>query len=67
MKINDKKIPTTAIKAIGSFLLTGSMTYDEIIKWAGKFHPSLKLDYNDIATIEEMLKEKKGGDYERNG
>ena len=61
MKINDKKIPSVIFKAIGPFLLTGSMTYDEIIAWAGKFYPSLKLDYNDIAAIEEMLKEKRGG------
>ena len=60
MKVNNRKIPAAAIKAIGSFLLTGSMTYDEIIKWAGKFYPQLKLTYEDIAAIEEMLKEKKG-------
>ena len=58
MKINNRKIPTSVIRAIGLFLLTGSMTYDEIIAWAAKFYPHLKLNYNDIAEIEDKIRNK---------
>jgi len=58
MKINDKIIPTPVIRAVGIFLLTGSMTYDEIIAWAKKFYPHLKLNYNDIAEIEDRIRNK---------
>ena len=58
MKINNKIIPTPVIRAVGIFLLTGSMTYDEIIAWAKKFYPHLKLTYNDIAEIENRIRNK---------
>ena len=45
----------SVIRAIGLFLLTGSMTYDEIIAWAAKFYPHLKLIYDDIAEIEDKM------------
>ena len=58
MKVNNRKIPTPVIRAIGLFLLMGSMTYDEIIAWAAKFYPHLKLTYNDIAEIENRIRNK---------
>ena len=58
MKVNSRKIPTPVIRAVGIFLLTGSMTYDEIIEWAAKFYPDLKLNYNDIVEIEDKIRNK---------
>ena len=53
-----KKIPNNCVKAVGVFIFAGSMTYEQIAKWAQKFY-NIKLSYADIAEIEERIKNGK--------
>ena len=49
--INGKHISNDIIRRIRTLLYVGNMTIDEIIAWAAKFYPDLKLNYNDIVEI----------------